>query len=300
MAVTVLPIWVWLLPGLLTVWLARGAAPRWLLSAVLVQWMAFGLWFADEPLSLVRRGGAIEVGKDGRARPTVRVVTLNCAASSRAAGEVAALQPDIVLLQESPSSLDVEALARTLFGDSGSSVAGPDTSIVARGEVQDLTPRGGTFPCFVQARVRLPEGTSLEVISLRLRPALVRVDLWSPGCWRAQSENRRARRVELATVAGAFAALQPSAALIVGGDFNAPAGDGVYDLLKPRLADSFATAGRGWGNTIVNGAPFHRIDQVWIGGPLRANGTRAIATRHSDHRMVVCDLVVDDGGAPGK
>ncbi len=80
--------------------------------------------------------------------------------------------------------------------------------------------------------------------------------------------------------------------MIIGGDFNAPQGDAVFRLLGPRLHDTFPEGGRGWGNTITNGFPFLRIDQVWASGSIRADRVIARRTRHSDHRIVVCDLVI--------
>ena len=56
------------------------------------------------------------------------------------------------------------------------------------------------------------------------------------------------------------------------------------------LQDGFGEAGIGWGNTITNNLPVHRIDQIWISQGLRALAVSARRTRHSDHRMVVCDI----------
>jgi vancomycin resistance protein VanJ len=144
----------------------------------------------------------------------------------------------------------------------------------------------------VQARVRLNSGLEFEVISLRLAPALVRLDLWSPDCWREQSANRQARRRQLQRIVDPLADVPATSQLIVGGDFNAPAGDAVFRLLRPRLEDAFEQAGRGWGNTITSDAPFHRIDQVWTSPELRATDVRAERSEYSDHRMVVCDLIL--------
>ncbi|MEN6581066.1 MAG: hypothetical protein ABFD54_01285 [Armatimonadota bacterium] len=48
---------------------------------------------------------------------------------------------------------------------------------------------------------------------------------------------------------------------------------------------------RGWGNTVLNDFPVQRIDQVWLSDGLRAISVRAHKTRHSDHRLVVCDVM---------
>ena len=79
--------------------------------------------------------------------------------------------------------------------------------------------------------------------------------------------------------------------VIVGGDFNAPAGDPAIGLLSPRFKDSFRSAGVGWGDTIVNTMPIHRIDQVWVSDAFKPMRVEAVKSINSDHRKVVCDLV---------
>jgi endonuclease/exonuclease/phosphatase (EEP) superfamily protein YafD len=82
---------------------------------------------------------------------------------------------------------------------------------------------------------------------------------------------------------------------VLGGDFNSAAGDAVFRLLRPRLSDSFAVAGRGWGATFSNELPTLRIDQLWISQQLRAIAVSAHPTQFSDHRMVVADISPVDG-----
>ncbi len=204
-----------------------------------------------------------------------------------------AYRPDIVLLQESPSRSVLEDLSRRLFGDEASMIHGPDASLIVRGQVTpaDLTNAQRSF--FVQGRVHLASGEELEVISTRLRPALLRLDLWSPSCWRAQKLNRQARRQEMRTIARRVAEVPQEVPILVGGDFNAPAGDAVFRLLQPFLRDAFHEEGRGWGNTITNTYPVQRIDQIWISDGLRPLNVVARPTDRSDHRMVVCEFVRD-------
>jgi len=84
----------------------------------------------------------------------------------------------------------------------------------------------------------------------------------------------------------------PDTPIILGGDFNAPAGDAVLRLLRPRLHDAFREGGRGWGNTVLNDLPVLRFDQTWLSGDLRATRVHARKTQRSDHRMVVCDILL--------
>lgn len=285
-AVTLFPAWLWVLPGWLLVVPLRSHSR--VASGCVLAWLGLLLLFAEEPRSLVRFRDVEPVRSAGGGM--FRVVSLNCAGGSPdAAAEVAAWSPDLVLLQEVPAKLKVEALARRLYGANGSAITGYDTAVVARGPLAASLPaRSHGF--FVVARMGSQEGRALEIISLRLTPPIVRLDLWSPDCWREQIANRKVRRKQVEELAAYLAPIPPEVAVVVGGDFNAPAGDAIYRELQPRLRDSFAEAGAGWGNTGLNDLPVSRVDQVWISRPLRARAVAARRTRHSDHRMVVCDL----------
>jgi endonuclease/exonuclease/phosphatase (EEP) superfamily protein YafD len=292
-AITIFPAWVWPAPGLLLAALGWHRAGQRAATAVGLLWVLYLLVFAEEWRSLarVRPWPAAEPQAARAGGQALRVVSLNCAGgSTAAAAEVAAYRPDVVLLQESPGRRDVERLGRELFGVEAGVLAGVDASILVRGR---LTPRDlprALGSDFVQARARLTSGIEAEVISLRLTPALVRTDLWSPDCWRAQRENRQVRREQVRAIAAQIAALSPDTPLIVGGDFNAPAGDAIFRLLRPRLRDTFRQTGTGWGNTILNDIPLQRIDQIWVSDGFRAAGVVARKTRNSDHRMVIADL----------
>ena len=109
---------------------------------------------------------------------------------------------------------------------------------------------------------------------------------------REQARNRRQRRAQLRAIADRMGAIPGDLPVIVGGDFNAPQGDAVFQLLRPRLHDAFRESGRGWGDTVTNDVPFLRVDQVWVSETFRAVNVVARRTRHSDHRIVVCDLTV--------
>jgi len=130
------------------------------------------------------------------------------------------------------------------------------------------------------------------VICTRLVPAVFRLDLWSPDCWREQRENRQKRREQLRVIVRRLDSVPASVPLIVGGDFNAPQGDAVFHLLQTRLHDAFREGGRGWGDTVTNDFPVLRIDQVWASEAFRAVNVVVRGTRHSDHRMVIGDLVL--------
>jgi vancomycin resistance protein VanJ len=216
---------------------------------------------------------------------------LNCAmGSAEAAGEVEAFAPDLVLLQESPPRKDVEALAKRLYGASGWVVWGSDGSLLGRGRL--IETHEPPSMRFAWARFQTQGDIEMEAMSVHLATPSARIDLWSPDCWREQAHYRFMQREEAQTIAQALGRTSPDLPVIVAGDFNAPAHDAIFRLFRPRLEDSFSRAGRGWGNTILNDFPVLRIDQVWISPSLRPVSVTAHKSQYSDHRMVVCDLMV--------
>jgi len=286
-AVTVFPTWLWLVPGLFLAGL--GWRRRRLAGSVGVLWMLFLLGFAEEPWSLLR--GTLPASHEGSSR-VIRIVSLNCAGGLlEAAREVKQYQPDILLLQESPSRGAVQQIAGELYGEEGGWAHGLDASIIARGSVQPCPLRRDEKIFLTHARVTLTGGKPMEVISLRLSPPTVRADLWSPDCWRQHAEVRRLHYEQIQMVMRRIEQIHPETPLIVGGDFNMPPGEAPLRLLQKRLQDSFRIAGAGWGSTITNEYPFHRIDQIWLSPHLRPLRVRAYRTQHSDHRLVVCDAL---------
>lgn len=286
-ALTLIPSGFWLAPGLLAAivqkWLGRRRLA--LLSAGL--WLALPLLFFDSPgrfLPFTR-----EEPPQGARR--LRIISLNAAGSAKAAEELVARAPDVVLLQESPSEAQLAALCWRLFGGEGDYVRAPDCSILSRGRI-DRSAGLSKQPYFTQAVVRLPSGERLQVVSLRLASVPTRLDVWDLDCWRSYTAHRRHQRAQVTALARAVAADGEQLPLIVGGDFNAPAGDPVYDELPEGLVDAFGQSGRGWGCTILNDFPVQRIDQIWCGRGLSPIEARAAVTQHSDHRMVIADVIV--------
>ncbi len=290
-ALTVFPVWIWLVPGLILV--ATGFARpnrRWM-TVVAVGWLVCLFGFADEPWSLLR----LATGPDTptASETVIRVASLNCDIGNlNALNELAAVGADVILLQESPGRESLEKFGQKLFGEETGLVTGVDASILVRGQVVPVPLSANQRAFFVEARARLHSGVEVEIISTRLVPAVFRLDLWSVDCWREQSENRRKRREQVREIARRIEAIPVEIPLILGGDFNAPQGDAVFRLLEPRLHETFRERGYGWGNTILNSLPVLRIDQVWTTRTIRASRVVARQTRHSDHRMVVADLIV--------
>jgi hypothetical protein len=289
-AVTQPPFWLWGTVGLVLTGAAWRLGGGFRAKLLLATWAVATLAFSDDlyclALSPLRALAATSTPE--HVRP-IRVVSLNCASQAKAAEETRVWEPDIVLLQESPSSNDVARLCREWFGTNGAFLYGLDCSIISRGALKPVAnPRSLRF---VWGRVQLPGRSPLDVVSLRLLPPDIRLDLWSPGCWEQHTHSRKIRRSQLQEVVQALRPELGRGPMIVGGDFNAPAGDAIFELLRLSLKDCFREAGRGWGNTAINTIPVSRPDQVWINRasvPVRA---WAKTTDKSDHRMVIADIV---------
>lgn len=290
-AVTLPPFWAWGIIGTgfsIVAWRLHGGRwPLWICAV----WLCVTCWCSDD-LSILIRSTLRWPTSAGVSTTALRlrVVTLNCAGQVAAAREVGSWKPDVVLLQESPSSNNVSRLAREWFGDEGTCLVGWDCSVVARGQLSLLS---HTRPFhYIVARLTLPDGEDVAVVSLRLSPPLTRLDLWSPACWRNHREDRLMRKREMQQLVDEFPSVKTNTPLVVGGDFNCPAGDAVARLLSPRLKDTFREAGIGWGDTGINDFPFSRPDQIWVSHNCRTIQAQAVKTQNSDHRMVVCDLAL--------
>ncbi|MGH8103142.1 MAG: endonuclease/exonuclease/phosphatase family protein [bacterium] len=293
-AVTMFPSWVWAAAGLLFAWFGWERRTKRAAGLAFILWVAFLLCFAEEARSVVRvhRWPSAEwevARKEGKA---LRVISLNASLGNPdAAAEVASFDPDIVLFQESPNPKEVEKLAHRLYGESGAAATDFDTSIIARGPLTSPPRQWSLAGMMIEARIRLGNGIELNAISVHLEPPRARLDLWSPSEWADARLERQRRREQLSRIVAKASTWSGNLPLIIGGDFNAPAGDAIFRLLSPHLHDAFREGGRGWGNTVLNDYPVHRFDQIWVSRHFRALAVRAVKTVHSDHRLVISDLL---------
>ncbi len=261
---------------------------------VLVVWLGFAVFYVPEVRSLARlvippRDEFFE--RERSAGRAVRVVSLNCSTGDRrTVREVIACGPDVVLLQESPSREVLEELASDLFGGEGSVLWTADVSLVARGRLRLHGPDEPSH--FIQGTLELSSGRQIEIVSLRLTPPVVDYALWSGECWTAHRRIREQHRREVAEVVLGLDDVPRDRPIIVGGDCNAGADDGALRQLRSRLRDSFEAAGRGWGNTVLNNIPVLRFDQIWVSQECDVVTCRAARSQHSDHRLVICDVVL--------
>lgn len=235
----------------------------------------FGAWcgLADESQWLIPE---IKIGN-----PSIKVVSLNCAGGTiEAVQEAFKEDPDVLLLQESPSKTEIEKLLSEKY----SGVWGVDASIWVKGTCKAL-PIPRTTLNFVLAEADI-KGRTFTICSLRLQPPVLRFDYWNPDCWNEYAEARQRRKTELDEVVQQIP-IGESAELIIGGDFNTPEDPLVQANLHHIAKDSYRKAGKGWGKTAVNPWPLVRIDQIWIGQESQVISCISKLTEHSDHCMVV-------------
>ena len=222
----------------------------------------------------------------------VRVVSLNCANTARCVEDLVRVQPDIVLLQESPGIDGLQRMTQQLFGDAGHFLSGGDTAILARGTIEgrfvDLAGH------FVVGTITLPGEEPIQCVSLRLTPPVARLDFWTTGFWLEHREMRNLHRRELQEVVQEIRRTDATSQWVVGGDFNTTPHDRALSELRPMMADSFSQSGTGLGGTGTNDWPLFRVDQVWVNSHCETERVCAVKSIHSDHRLVVCDLQGED------
>ena len=302
-ALTVFPFWAWGLLGLsmsLIAWII--GRKRFALGMTLL-WLVTTIAGSDETRPLLRFGvqkPLVGLPPDENGHRLLRVVTLNCHHMNPiAAEEVLPWAPDIVLLQEAPSNHALMELAAKLYpdGQPKDHVAGGwECAVLTRGKIQGYitTPAMQHVPNLSVLPVKIElDGRTIHAVSVHLQGAVTNVSLHRLSTWELHYRNRLSRRAEMVDVRHYLEALQvwKSAPVVIGGDFNAPAGDAVYRELEPDLIDAFSAVGSGWGDTFPNSSPLLRIDHLYSNSQLKAIRARTVECVNSDHRMVVADFL---------
>lgn len=299
-ALTVFPFWAW---GLLGMGMAGLA---WLLTrqrfalGVAGLWLVTVLGFSDETRPMLRSwklkpepGMPLPAPDGNRVR---RVITFNCKAgyfNPQAAREVIPWAPDVVLLQESTHPGVLLQVARELYGGNPAehAVGTWQCGIITRGRI--LRSVTGNLPRSLSATIQFEDGVVLEAASVHLRGAETDVRLYKREALFKHAVNRLERRADLQKLLTLQTLMNGERAAVIGGDFNAPAGDAIFRLLKPAgFADAMAAVGSGWPDTFPNAAPMLRIDHQWHNARLVPVRGRVVKSTHSDHRLVICDYVV--------
>ena len=276
-ALTIFPAWAWLVFLLL----AFTPPSKNTSFLALAMWLIFTILFVEEPRSFFR-GEPDEAATDA-----LRCITINCSGSTAAIEDALVFDPDIVLLQESPSEA---MLAEFLQSNSFSFVHGLDTSILVKGPNARLR-RVAENVTYLTCDVVTEAGMQLRVTSLRLKTSQPRIDLWRARCWSSQSRIRRTQCEQMRVICDTNVPDNYfGPAIIFGGDFNVPQGDAVFRELKGKLSDSFRAGGMGNCNTITSTYPLLRIDQIWASPTLRCFNAFAKGSDHTDHLFYVADF----------
>lgn len=294
-AFTVLPLWFWGGIGLSIAAFALLTlrAPLSLVTCII--WIVTILLGSDEAKVLANIGNQVPtkvkaVPHEGQ--PVIRVLTLNCKnyTVGNPMDEILAWQPDIILLQEIyPYS--VKGICDQAFQGNGHYRVHNTSGIISRWPIK----RDGRIDQFRdhQATVALPDGTKVEVFNVHLSTAATDARLWKRECWRTHKINRLARRFELGAILQTLETTAPpmSHAVIIGGDFNAPAQDTTYRLMDRDYRDAYLDAGNNWGNTFPRKLPLMRLDHIYSSKQLRAVRATVETIQNSDHRILVVDFV---------
>jgi len=299
-AYTVLPIWFWGGCGLL---LCGGACDLWRCRW---PWLLAGGWIvtlllgADEVRAYTHFGKAAPLpgaAAPHEGKPVLRVITCNCAIFEYGdpSADIAAWQPDIVLLQD-VYPYQVSRLADAVYGGHGAFRAHATNGVITRWKIQREVPNKTARD--QQVTVILSDGSAVEVVNVHLATAATDLRFWQRLTWTEHRINRSLRLNELVLAQQSLRQSVdfPNTPVLFGGDFNAPASDVVHHQLGPDLIDAFAFAGTGWGDTFHRRFPILRIDHLYATRHFTPIRCHTITTCHSDHRFVVADFVVADPG----
>lgn len=151
---------------------------------------------------------------------------------------------------------------------------------------------------FAHAVVTNQNEFQFDVVSLRLSPPVFRMDFWGQRFWNDHNRTRKNHRNQLQQIMDHLKLNARTKHVIIGGDFNLVGGDGALSALTQsktkRMKDTFHTAGVGWCNTGTSEYPLFRVDQIWTNQNFSALSNQTIATKRSDHRMVIADIAAVD------
>jgi endonuclease/exonuclease/phosphatase (EEP) superfamily protein YafD len=291
---TVVPFWLLAVPAILVALTALLLIRSWYCWVVFLLWLVTALFATTETRGLWRALAA-----DSKKAPVpvagqtaIRLVSINCHNGNlRAANEAAKMTPDIILLQEAPELRHLEELTRRIFGEKGKFVASASNAILARGEF--LTKAFDETTPTVHARLKLENGALLDLSNVQLTPLLPQAGVLWEEVRRKLTLTRIKNRKSVRSFITGYLSDAHQPIRIVAGDFATPPGDDVFRPLKEAgLGDAFEKTGLGIGNTYPEKFPLFRLNSIWVSSEMRLLRTYTQANEHSDHRIVVCDMVV--------
>lgn len=273
--ITIWPAWVWGVPWLL-LYLIRPKKSWRVMRWTLAMWLVTSLTFSEVWRIVLPRS----VGETD-----LKVATLNCGGSMfDAMKELAALEPDIVLIQESSIYIDEKQYVLDAFGPEYEGFFGHDGSVFVRGKILSGDKKSSNFS-FVNAELR--DGRLVDIVSLRMMAPHARISYWQKDTWDGYTRHRVEHLKELKGIWERVKKLRTGAPLVMGGDFNLVPDKEEPSILGPDLVDSYRVAGRGWYATALTDVALFRIDKIWVSEELKPRGTWSHASEVSDHRYVL-------------
>ena len=242
--------------------------------------------------SYIAQGGASR----GDISVPLRVVSWNVLTGTmgarEAVGQLAGLNPDIVLFQEFGPGDRMQKAIKQCAQFNGYSCEGSRTGILSRFPIEAL-PRGAAGPRLSSAwKVRIMPGFDLVCVNVHLSPPVIKTQLvrgWSRGEV-ADAVSRKTQ--EFNQVSETLGLYARQSAVMLAGDFNVPPHYPGLKAAAAGLKDCFAANGYGWGKTAPLKLPAVRVDMVFVPGSSEVYYAAAIPTLYSDHYMTLAEVSV--------
>ena len=295
LALTVFPVWVWTFPPVVLVLIIGLFSGRHFflvsLPFLLVTYIA-----SDTPDAFLR-----EITH--RTPPTVRlpgdqslrIISHNCHHFPSALLALKRYEPDIVLIQETLTVKELDEVRVQLFGEAGFSLKGSDISILSKYPLTQISLENKHQRFGMAATTLIPTQNGTESILLapiHLYSPPFRYELWQSDCWQSYTQHRIAQREQFNAILNSLPEFDAADNVIIGGDFNAVAGDGIFELMPEFMQESFREVGVGWGSTFPSNFPVVRIDQLWTTPRLKPMRCHTVDSHSSDHRVVIVDYEI--------
>ncbi len=286
-AATLVPVWAWGGAGALAALLCWAVCRRTAPAVLFFVFLASGVGFAEETRSLLREFFAsLEARPPAEPEPaSLRFATVRCGGEEAPLSGLAAVRPDVVVVQEAPEWAALEALAREIWEGGRSVTLAGGLAILGAGETVATLEEPGAL----HVRLRRDDGLVLDITNLDLPGCRPRRDMWRPPVWTELVEARiETRRLVRAHLGENPISLEKVHRIVCGG-FGTPPGDDVFRPLENSgMLDTFASSGRGWGNTHPAEFPLVRLDQIWVSRNLEP--VVSTVAGGPGHRIVVSDV----------
>lgn len=291
--ITVIPFWIWALPGILVSAIAA------VLIRSRLSYIALAVWFLTAVLSSAETWGVFRSAVSQQSSQKteqdgyrLKLVSINCRNGTlKAAQQAIALKPDILFLQEAPDESNITILTEKLFGARGAFVEANSTAIIGDGQFLTFAPDEETPS--IHARFRHAEGFLLDLTNVKLEMAIPENEFWRQKAREKMKVTRIKNRKSVRRFVAGYTPNSGQPVRIVAGDFSTPHGDDIFrPMKKVGLGDAFLRSGRGTGNTFPQKSPVFRFDQVWISSEPQLLKTFTIKTEYSHHKILVCEFLL--------